>query len=64
MSIILQEQFYSLVTVVFGIFGFLVQTLMSLSIDERCRINHLSTSIIALSQVVIEVFIYYLFFIL
>jgi hypothetical protein len=37
---------------------------MSLSIEERCRINHLSSSIIALSQVVIEVFIDYLFHII
>ncbi|AQK80000.1 hypothetical protein ZEAMMB73_Zm00001d035952 [Zea mays] len=44
------ETLFDIISVKFFV-CLLVQTLMNLSIDERCRKNNLSTSMIALSQV-------------
>ncbi|AQK61359.1 hypothetical protein ZEAMMB73_Zm00001d054111 [Zea mays] len=43
------ETLFDIISVKFFV-CLLVQTLMNLSIDERCRKNNLSTSMIALSQ--------------
>jgi hypothetical protein len=60
-NLVFQKQFSSLFQNMIWYFMkffvcLLVQTLMNLSIDEWCRKNNLSTSMIALSQVLMKVF--------